>query len=93
MLKQAEKGQAFRAPHERDRAFIIPDPWDAGTARLLAHPGFEIKRLQAYQEARALRRRADSIRLRSSQASGSYIFDPFVSRKQAWPRLFGEHAG
>src|SRR5271168_5058204 len=41
MLTQAEKGQAFRALHERDEAFIIPNPWDAGTARLLAHLGFE----------------------------------------------------
>jgi 2-methylisocitrate lyase-like PEP mutase family enzyme len=41
MLTQAEKGQVFRALHERDRAFIIPNPWDVGTARLLAHLGFE----------------------------------------------------
>lgn len=41
MLTQAEKGRAFRALHERDSAFIIPNPWDAGTARLLAHLGFE----------------------------------------------------
>jgi 2-methylisocitrate lyase-like PEP mutase family enzyme len=41
MLTQAEKGQAFRALHERDGAFIIPNPWDVGTARLLAHLGFE----------------------------------------------------
>jgi 2-methylisocitrate lyase-like PEP mutase family enzyme len=41
MLTQAEKGQAFRALHERDRAFLIPNPWDVGTARLLAHLGFE----------------------------------------------------
>ncbi len=41
MPTQAEKGHAFRALHERDRAFIIPNPWDAGTARLLAHLGFE----------------------------------------------------
>jgi 2-methylisocitrate lyase-like PEP mutase family enzyme len=38
---QAEKGQAFRALHERDGAFIIPNPWDVGTARVLAHVGFE----------------------------------------------------
>jgi 2-methylisocitrate lyase-like PEP mutase family enzyme len=38
---QAEKAHAFRALHERDRAFIIPNPWDAGSARLLAHLGFE----------------------------------------------------
>ena len=36
-----EKGQIFRALHERDTAFIIPNPWDAGTAKLLAHLGFE----------------------------------------------------
>src|SRR6516162_9104528 len=41
MLTQAEKGRTFRALHERDRAFIIPNPWDIGTARLLAHLGFE----------------------------------------------------
>jgi 2-methylisocitrate lyase-like PEP mutase family enzyme len=31
----------FRALHQRDRAFMIPNPWDAGTARLLARMGFE----------------------------------------------------
>jgi 2-methylisocitrate lyase-like PEP mutase family enzyme len=41
MLTQSEKGQAFRALHQRQGAFIIPNPWDAGTARLLAHLGFE----------------------------------------------------
>jgi len=40
-LTQAEKGRAFRALHERDHAFIIPNPWDVGSARLLAHLGFE----------------------------------------------------
>jgi 2-methylisocitrate lyase-like PEP mutase family enzyme len=41
MPTQAEKGRAFRTLHERDGAFIIPNPWDVGTARLLAHLGFE----------------------------------------------------
>ena len=41
MSTQAGKGKAFRALHERGEAFIIPNPWDAGTARLLAHLGFE----------------------------------------------------
>jgi 2-methylisocitrate lyase-like PEP mutase family enzyme len=41
MLTQAEKGQVFRALHQRNGAFIIPNPWDVGTARLLAHFGFE----------------------------------------------------
>ncbi|MFY9550753.1 MAG: isocitrate lyase/phosphoenolpyruvate mutase family protein [Thermoanaerobaculia bacterium] len=41
MSTQAEKGRAFRALHERPAAFIIPNPWDVGSARLLAHLGFE----------------------------------------------------
>jgi 2-methylisocitrate lyase-like PEP mutase family enzyme len=38
---QAEKGTGFRELHHCDHAFVIPNPWDAGTARLLAHLGFE----------------------------------------------------
>jgi 2-methylisocitrate lyase-like PEP mutase family enzyme len=41
MRTQAEKGEAFRALHTRPGAFIIPNPWDAGTAKLLASLGFE----------------------------------------------------
>lgn len=37
----AEKGSAFRALHQREGAFIIPNPWDVGTARLLTKLGFE----------------------------------------------------
>lgn len=40
-MTQADKGQAFRALHERCDAFIIPNPWDVGSARILAHLGFE----------------------------------------------------
>jgi 2-methylisocitrate lyase-like PEP mutase family enzyme len=41
MLTHADKARAFLALHQRDRAFIIPNPWDVGTARLLAQLGFE----------------------------------------------------
>lgn len=41
VLTQAEKGRLFRELHERKDAFIIPNPWDAGTARLLTRLGFE----------------------------------------------------
>jgi len=41
MRSQAEKADNFRTLHERAGAFIIPNPYDAGTARLLAHLGFE----------------------------------------------------
>src|SRR5574342_1045177 len=41
MTTQAERAAAFRVLHERPGAFIIPNPWDAGTAKLLASLGFE----------------------------------------------------
>jgi len=41
MTTQAEKGQTFRALHERDVAFVIPNPWDIGSSHVLAHMGFE----------------------------------------------------
>jgi 2-methylisocitrate lyase-like PEP mutase family enzyme len=37
---QAEKAQAFRALHEGE-PFVIPNPWDAGSARMLEALGFE----------------------------------------------------
>ena len=41
MRTQAEKAISFQALHEREGAFIIPNPYDIGTARLLAYLGFE----------------------------------------------------
>jgi len=41
MVTQAEKANTFRALHERKEAFIIPNPWDVGTARMLERLGFE----------------------------------------------------
>jgi 2-methylisocitrate lyase-like PEP mutase family enzyme len=37
---QHEKGAGFRALHDGD-AFVIPNPWDAGSAKVLAGLGFE----------------------------------------------------
>jgi 2-methylisocitrate lyase-like PEP mutase family enzyme len=41
MPTQAERGRSFRALHERAGIFIMPNPWDAGTAKLFASLGFE----------------------------------------------------
>ncbi len=38
---QSSKAAAFRTLHGRPGAFVIPNPWDAGTARILAALGFE----------------------------------------------------
>ncbi len=41
MSDQAQKFKRFKELHQRDQAFVIPNPWDAGSARLLASLGFE----------------------------------------------------
>jgi len=38
---QYQKAEAFKALHERDGLFIIPNPWDAGSAKILTGLGFE----------------------------------------------------
>ena len=37
----AARAQAFKTLHERPGTFVIPNPWDAGSAKLLAQLGFE----------------------------------------------------
>jgi 2-methylisocitrate lyase-like PEP mutase family enzyme len=37
----AERRARFRELHGRDRLFLMPNPWDAGSARLLESLGFE----------------------------------------------------
>lgn len=38
---QQEKYDRFKALHQRAGAFVMPNPWDAGTARILTAMGFE----------------------------------------------------
>ena len=40
-ITQAERARAYRALHERPGMFLMPNPWDAGTAKLFASLGFE----------------------------------------------------
>jgi len=40
-MSDGHPGPRFRALHHPGRCFVIPNPWDAGTARILAGLGFE----------------------------------------------------
>jgi 2-methylisocitrate lyase-like PEP mutase family enzyme len=40
-VTREQKYNAFKALHERPGVFIIPNPWDAGTAKILTSLGFE----------------------------------------------------
>lgn len=41
MIAQREKAERFRALHAAPGAFVIPNPWDVGSARLLEGLGFK----------------------------------------------------
>ena len=40
-VSQADKAKKLRALHEAPGAFVIANPWDAGSARMLAGLGFQ----------------------------------------------------
>lgn len=54
---QAEKSRAFVALHERPGAFVIANPFDAGSARMLASLGFEALATSSGAKAAILGRR------------------------------------
>ena len=40
-MSQPDKAVRFRALHQEPHAFVIPNPWDAGSARVLEALGFK----------------------------------------------------
>ncbi len=58
---QSERSRQFRALHERKGAFVIPNPWDVGSARILAGLGFEALATTSAGMAFALGRRDGAV--------------------------------
>ena len=56
MLSQAEKGRLFKERHAKPGILLLPNPWDAGTAKLLASLGFEALATTSLGMANALGR-------------------------------------
>jgi 2-methylisocitrate lyase-like PEP mutase family enzyme len=54
---QEEKGRRFRALHDAPGAFVIPNPWDPGSARVLAGLGFQALATSSSASAAAMGRR------------------------------------
>ncbi len=63
MATQREKAERFRALHEQEGAFLVPNPWDAGSARLLQGLGFEALATTSAGFAQALGRLDGSVTL------------------------------
>lgn len=72
---QAEKATRFQALHRRPGAFVIPNPWDAGTARILTSLGFEALTTTSAGLAFALGRRDGSVTRDEALANAKAIVD------------------
>ena len=58
---QQEKAVRFRALHQGPKAFVIANPWDAGSARVLAGLGFEALATSSGAQAGVLGRRDGAV--------------------------------
>jgi len=56
-VTQNEKAARFRALHDGPGAFVIPNPWDVGSARILAGLGFQALATSSAASSSALGRR------------------------------------
>ena len=72
---QAEKAERFRALHEGPGAFVMPNPWDAGSARLLAGFGFQALATSSGASAGTLGRRDGQVRRDEALAHARAIVD------------------
>jgi 2-methylisocitrate lyase-like PEP mutase family enzyme len=72
---QSEKAIRFRALHERPGIFILPNPWDVGSARLLAGLGFEALATSSGASAVAMGRRDGALTREEALAHARTIVD------------------
>ena len=74
-VSQTEKAIRFRALHEAPGAFVIPNPWDAGSARILAALGFQALATSSGAEAGTLGRRDGTVTRDEALAHARAIVD------------------
>jgi len=74
-IGQAEKAARFRALHDGPGAFVLPNPWDVGSARILAGLGFQALATSSAASAAALGRRDGRLTRDESLAHARAIVD------------------
>jgi 2-methylisocitrate lyase-like PEP mutase family enzyme len=72
---QHEKAERFRALHEAPGAFIIPNPWDAVSARILAGLGFQALATSSAASAALIGRRDHGLTREEALAHARTIVD------------------
>lgn len=74
-MDQTAKAHAFKALHERKKLFVIPNPWDGMSARLLASLGFEALTTTSAGLAWAIAKRDNGVTRDESLANAKLIVD------------------
>jgi 2-methylisocitrate lyase-like PEP mutase family enzyme len=74
-VTQSEKAARFRALHDSPDAFVIPNPWDVGSARILAGLGFQALATSSAASASALGRRDGGLTREEALAHARLIVD------------------
>ncbi|MFO1084572.1 MAG: isocitrate lyase/phosphoenolpyruvate mutase family protein [Reyranellaceae bacterium] len=74
-VSQAEKARKFRALHEAPGAFVIANPWDAGSARVLAGLGFEALATSSGAKAGVLGKRDGKVTREEALANAKLIVE------------------
>jgi 2-methylisocitrate lyase-like PEP mutase family enzyme len=72
-VSQADKAKKLRALHEAPGAFIIPNPWDGGSARLLEGLGFQALATSSGAKAGVLGKRDGKVSREESIANARLI--------------------
>src|ERR1041384_7494330 len=74
-VSQAEKARKFRALHDAPGAFVIANPWDAGSARVLAALGFPALATSSGAKAGVLGKRDGKVTREESLANARMIVE------------------
>ena len=74
-ITQAEKANRFKALHEAPGAFVIPNPWDVGSARILAGLGFEALATSSAAAANVVGRKDHALSRDEALSHGKAIVD------------------
>src|SRR5260370_39725622 len=74
-VTQSEKAARFRALHDGSGVFVIPNPWDVGSARILAGLGFQALATSSAASAAAIARRDGGLTRDEALAHARLIVD------------------
>lgn len=93
-IAQTEKAARFHALHSSPGAFIIPNPWDIGSARALAGLGFQALATSSAASASVLGRKDHELTRDESLAHAGLIVDSTDLPVSAdLGKGFGEYTG